>query len=199
METRPDGTPGSLAAYAPKPTVVEFIRREPAIMIALASRPSPWRMVNTPTDEAPAAPEAADAAWDAPDEAATRGAPMGANADTRLNTTMPDDLAAKDARPNTRGPVDLKERIFTGDALARFTSARFDPDAPVEPLSFEDEDSVVELELISTVGDPATEARRAAMIAAHPEGKPIVTFRHGVKQPPAEPPDTTREETPPDT
>jgi len=47
---------------------------------------------------------------------------------------------------------------------------------------------VVELELISTGGDPEAEARRAAMMAAHPEGKPIVTIRHGSKKPPDKPP-----------
>jgi len=51
---------------------------------------------------------------------------------------------------------------------------------------------VVELELISAGGDPEEEARRAAMIAAHPEGKPIVTFRYGGKKPPGEPPEDTR-------
>jgi hypothetical protein len=42
----------------------------------------------------------------------------------------------------------------------------------------------VDLELISTGGDPAAEAEQAAMMAAHPEGKPIVTFHHGTKLPP---------------
>ena len=82
-----------------------------------------------------------------------------------------------------RGPLDLREPLFSGDALARFASARLDPNAPVEPLCFEDEDSIVELELISTGGDPEAEAERLATMAAHPEGKAIVTFRHGSNSP----------------
>jgi hypothetical protein len=41
IETRPDGTPGSLAAYTPKAPEEVFIPREPAIMVALATRPNP--------------------------------------------------------------------------------------------------------------------------------------------------------------
>ncbi len=48
---------------------------------------------------------------------------------------------------------------------------------------------MVELELISTGGDPEAEAERAAMIAAHPEGKPIATFRYGSKIAPKDPAD----------
>ena len=53
IETRPDGTPGSLAGYLPKPPVVPYVPCEPAIMIALATRPKPWRMVNVPADQPP--------------------------------------------------------------------------------------------------------------------------------------------------
>jgi hypothetical protein len=174
MEIRPDGTPGSLAGYVPKPPVVEFVPREPAIMIALATRPKPWRLVNIPSDQTPPG-----TGWDPP---------------------PPPDAPASEHEPQPgRGPLDLRERIFTGDSLARFASARFDPDAPIEPLQFEDEDSVVELELISTGGDPAAEAERDAMMAAHPEGKPIVIFRHGTKRPPDGPPDPQSDENPPDT
>jgi hypothetical protein len=42
---------------------------------------------------------------------------------------------------------------------------------------------MVELELISTGGDPSAEADQAAMKAAHPEGKPIVTYRYGTEPP----------------
>jgi len=175
IETRPDGTPGSLAGYTPKPAVVQYIPREAPIMVALATRPGPWRMVNVAKDQAPPDP----------------GEPP-------VTVTPPDALTAEPGQPSTRGPLDLRERIFTGDALARFASARFDPDAPVEPHRFDDEDSVVELELISTGGDPEAEAERAAMMAAHPEGKPIVTFRHGTRSPPEEPADPAAEETPPD-
>jgi hypothetical protein len=160
IETRPDGTPGSLAAYTPKAPEEVFIPREPAIMVALATRPKPWRMVNTPKDQA--IPPAEPASKEEP------------------------------ARAVPPPPVSRPEKFFSGDALARFTSARFDPNAPVEPLDFSGDDSVVELELISTGGDPEEEARRAAMIAAHPEGKPIVTFRYGGKKPPGEPPEDTR-------
>jgi hypothetical protein len=159
LETRPDGTPGNLTAYAPEVPVAHFIPREAPIMAALATRPKPWRIVNTPKDPSSEA-----------------GPPAASGEATETSAR--------------RGPLDPRERMFTGDALARFAGTRFDPDAPIEPLVFEDEDSVVELELISTGGDPEAEAERAAMIAAHPEGKPIVTFRHGTKSPPAEPPGT---------
>ena len=177
IETRPDGTPGSLRAYAPKPLVEEFIPREPAIMIALATRPGPYRMVNAPKDQLPG------------DNGQDPSPPADAGVAVPVAAAWEDARPTNPAWPEARGPLDLRERIFTGDALARFASARFDPDAPVEPLRFEDEDSVVELELVSTGGDPAAEAERAAMMAAHPEGKPIVTFRHGVKRPPDEPQD----------
>jgi hypothetical protein len=163
IETRPDGTPGNLALYLTKPPVVEYVPREPALMMALRTRPSPFRMVNIPKDAAgpPIAPEPSIA----PPEPPCQEQRMG------------------------RGPLDLMERMFTGDALSRFASARLDPDAPVQPMTFEDDSSVFELELISTGGDPAAEAERAEMIAAHPEGKPIVTFRHGTKPGPRKPPD----------
>jgi hypothetical protein len=82
-----------------------------------------------------------------------------------------------------RGPVDLRERIFTGDALATFAATRLDPDAPDEPVQFDCDAFMVELELISTGDDPAAEADKAAMQAAHPEGRPIVTFRYGTEPP----------------
>ncbi len=114
-------------------------------MVALATRPKPWRMVNVPDDqEHPADP----------------------------NPPPPD---------APRGPVDPQERIFTGDALARFAATRLDPNAPIEPLRFDDDYSLVELELISTGGDPSAEAEKAALMAAHPEGKPIVTLQYGTK------------------
>jgi hypothetical protein len=155
LVTRPDGTPGSLAAYAPKPPEIVYIPKEPAIMVALATRPKPWRMVNAP-----------------PGSVEAKAEPV---------VQLPD-------RPAGRGPLDPREKIFTGDALSRFASARFDPDAPVEPLNFEHEDATFELELISTGGDPDAEAERDAMMAAHPEGKPIVTFRYGSKKPTDTPP-----------
>jgi hypothetical protein len=173
IETRPDGTPGSLSGYMRKPPIEEYIPREPAIMLALATRPKPWRMVNTPKAD-PGESEPIDG-----DEPVAEPTPPPAPPPAR-EPLAPHAFA--------RGPVDVNEKIFSGDALARFASARFDPHAPIEPLRFDEEDSVVELELISTGGDPETEARRAAMIAAHPEGKPIVTIRHGSKKPPEEPP-----------
>jgi hypothetical protein len=170
MITRPDGTPGSLSGYIPKPPEVAFVPMEPAIMYALATRPKPWRQVNVPGGEAAADPPAPVDVPEVPQEP-----------------------------PEARGPLDMRERIFTGDSLSRFASARFDPDAPIEKLVFEDEDSVVELELVSTGGDPEAEAERQAMMAAHPEGKPIVIFRHGTKSPPKPPPDPEGDDNPPDT
>ena len=173
IETRPDGTPGNLTAYAPKPPVVPYIPpREAPIMVALATRPKPWRMVNVPKDQAPAGTE--DLA--APAEAAS----------------------PEPERQVLRGPVDLRERIFTGDALATFAATRLDPNAPVEPLNFENDAFTLELELISTGGDPAAEAEQAAMQAAHPEGKPIVTFRYGTKQPSDAPLPNGKDDSPPD-
>ncbi len=157
IRIRPDGTPGSLSAYAPKPRVVPYVFREPPIMLALATLPKLFRMVNSPEGKTPDPDAGRDSATDP--------------------------LIARYDWSETRGPLDLKERIFTGDGLARFASARFDPDAPMPVLRFDDEDSIVELEMISTGGDPEAEAERAAMIAAHPEGKPIVTFRHGTRSP----------------
>jgi hypothetical protein len=150
LETRADGSPGSLTAYAPKSPPEVLIPCEPAIMTALATRPKPWRMVNAPRDEGLAPAE----------------------------DPVPEQ---QPAYGDARGPLDLTERMFTGDALARFTSSRLDPNAAAEPPPFEQEESVVELELISTGGDPEAEAHRAALIAAHPEGKPIATYRYGGK------------------
>jgi hypothetical protein len=166
LRTRPDGTPGSLAAYAPKPPVEEFVPREPAIMWALATRPKPWKMVNAPSDQ-----------------------PM----DRSNDNEAPQPIASGDPEIEPvslggRGPLNLNEPMFMGDALSRFASARLDPDAPVELPNFDDEDSVVELELISAGGDPEMEAERQAMMAAHPEGKPIRTYRYG-RAPPGKPSD----------
>jgi hypothetical protein len=163
IETRPDGTPGSLAAYAPKPPVAVYVPREPLIMTALATRGKPWRQVNGPGDQAD-----------------THGA---------ADTVTGDGADAPPAPAVPRGMFDPGDRMLTGDALARFTSARLDPDAPVEALDFSDEYSEVELELISTGGDPQLEAERQALISAHPEGKPIKTIRYGTKKPPERPPD----------
>jgi hypothetical protein len=60
---------------------------------------------------------------------------------------------------------------------------RLDLNALGEPLCFKHEDSMLELELIIIGGDTATKAERAAMIAGHPDGEPIVTFRHGTRPP----------------
>src|SRR5205823_6087271 len=76
-----------------------------------------------------------------------------------------------------RGPLDIREDLYRGDAVARYASSRIDPNAP--PPEFEEEDAIIELELLSTGGDPEGEAHRAAMIAAHPEGKPISIIRLG--------------------
>jgi hypothetical protein len=96
--------------------------------------------------------------------------------------------ATEPASLGGRGPIDLNEQMFIGDALSRFASARLDPDAPVELPNFDDEDSVVELEMISAGDDPGMEAERRAMMAAHPEGKPIRTYRYGGVTPPPDKP-----------
>ena len=59
--TRPDGTPGNLTAYTPKAPVVPYVPQEPAIMVALATRPKPWRQVNVPKDQVPTETETATA------------------------------------------------------------------------------------------------------------------------------------------
>jgi hypothetical protein len=170
LKIRPDGTPGSLAAYAPKPPVEEFVPREPAIMWALATRPKPWKMVNAPSDQP------TDGSND--NEASQSNAPG-------ISVTVP-------ASRGGRGPIDLNEQMFIGDALSRFASARLDPDAPVELPNFDDEDSVVELEMISAGDDPEMEAERRAMMAAHPEGKPIRTYRYGGVAPPPDKPSDSK-------
>ncbi len=175
IETRPDGSPGSLTAYAPKQLADVFIPRVAPIMAALATRPGPYRLVNDPASQIETAtglPRSASDENPRPDAATPP-----------VETPAPDILAANHDLGVARGPLDVTERVFSGDSLSRFASARFDPDAPVPTLLIEDEDSVVELELISTGGDPEAEAHRAAMIAAHPEGKPIVVFRHGAGPP----------------
>jgi hypothetical protein len=174
IETRPDGTPGNLTAYTPKPPPpVPYIPpREAPIMVALATRPKPWRMVNVPKDQTP---------------------PPGTVADPH----PPEAALPEPERQVLSGLVDLRERIFTGDALATFAATRIDPDAPIEPMQFDSDAFTVELELISTGGDPAAEAEQAAMKAAHPEGKPIVTFRYGT-EPPSDVPPNGKDDSPPD-
>jgi hypothetical protein len=160
IETRPDGTPGSLAAYAPKRPNEVYIPREAPEMIALASRPKPWRQVNAPPGHHPEPPpDQVPATPDCPDPG----------------------LAQR------RGPLDLTENIYGGDALSRFVSGRGDPGTR-SPLFDDTEDSIVELEVISTGGDPESEAYKAALIAAHPEGKPISVIRLGSGAPASIPP-----------
>jgi hypothetical protein len=146
IRMRPDGTPGSLAAYMPEPWE-PVVPKDAFINIALATRPKLWRQVNTPKDAGPPA------------------------------EPVPELEPPSDAR----GPLDIREDLYRGDALARYASAPLDPDAP--PPAFEEEDAIIELELISTGGDPELEAHRAAMIAAHPEGKPISIIRLGAGAP----------------
>ena len=77
-------------------------------------------------------------------------------------------------------PIPMTERMFTGDALARFTSARLDPDAPppAAPL-FDDDPAEIEIEVVSDGGDPETKALADSWSEAHPEGKPIRHIRLG--------------------
>jgi len=166
LATRPDGTPGSLAAYAPKAPVEVFVLREAPINLALATRPKLWRQVNVPRGDVPGGGPVEN----------NSAEPVAAPAMEPVLTVM-------------RGPLDVIERVLTGDDVARFTSARFDPDAPVQPINFDHEDSTVELEVISTGGDPDAEADRRALMAAHPEGKAIRTLRYGGMAPPGDPPD----------
>lgn len=51
---RPDGAPADLGAYIRTPPEEPFVPMEPAIMVALATRPKPYRIVNAPQDQAPA-------------------------------------------------------------------------------------------------------------------------------------------------
>jgi hypothetical protein len=180
IETRPDGSPGSLSAYAPKRPEQAFIPRIAPIMEALGTRPSPYRIANDP-------PSQIETATGLPRSSRDEN-PAPGGAVPPVAGAPPDVPAANRDRSIPRGPLYVTEHIFSGDRLSRFASARFDPDAP-PPAPFEDEDSVVELELIGTGGDPEAEAHRAAMIAAHPEGKPVVTFRYGARRPPADVPD----------
>jgi hypothetical protein len=96
-----------------------------------------------------------------------------------------------------RGPLDIQEDFLRGDAVARYASSRIDPYAP--PPAFEEDDAIIELELLSTGGDPETEAHRAAMIAAHPEGKPISIIRLGPRAPARIPDMVPDGDEPPDT
>ena len=137
-------------------------------MMALATRPKPWRMVNVPKDQAPVEVAAVPV------------------------------VALQEPEPPARSRVDMREKMFTGDALARFAATRLDPSVPLEPMVFESNVAEVELELISTGGDPSAEADRAAMMAAHPEGKPIVTYRYGMKQSSDPPLPNGKDDPPPD-
>jgi hypothetical protein len=141
VATRPDGSPGSLDFYLPKAPEEEFVPGEPPIMMALATRPKPWRIVEkgaTPPPGAQPVPQAPDPG---------------------------------------RGPLDLAGRTFTGDDWASFASARAGPGETSDQIP--DEESLVELELISTGGDADAEAERAALQAAHPEGRAVKILRHG--------------------
>ncbi len=160
LETRPDGTPGTLTAYAPKVPEEVFVLREAPINLALATRPKLWRQVNVPGGSAENKSPAASVA-----------------------------VESEPLLGSGRGPLNVMERTLTGDDVARFTSARFDPDAPVQPINFDHEDSIVELEVVSAGSDPDAEADRRALMAAHPEGKAIRILRYGGMAPPADPPD----------
>ncbi len=147
--SRPDGTPGSLAAYAPRrPPDDGHVPGEPAIMIALATRPKPWRQINVPAGQALDAPAAEPAATDG--TAADGPRLDGPIPDGLARDGSPPDAAADLATPRRLGVLNTTERLFTGDALARFASARLDPGAPKPDFIFADEESVFELELLDT-------------------------------------------------
>ena len=154
FETRPDGTPDTLTAYKKEPPEEAFIPREPPIMLALATRPKPYRIVNAQVPEPPAPPIMTE-----PREPAAPHAPR----------------VGRDA--------------LVGDTLARLVSRRLDPDAPDAPLESEDDGALIELELLDTGGDPAIEAERRALMAEHPEGRPVSIIRYGRPIPLRDPPE----------
>ena len=159
IATRPDGTPGTLAAYLPKPRP-PVIPKEAAINIALATRDKPYRQVNLPKEQ-----------------------------ETPAQTLLVEPPA------HARGVLDLDDEVAGRDALSRFASARLDPEAPETPLDLEEDEAIIELEILSTGGDPGLEARKAELMARHPEGRPISVIRLSPRAPErieeAEPPDTS--------
>src|SRR3984957_2186166 len=162
MTIRPDGTPGSLSAYAPKTPREAVVPTDLAIMWALATQPKPWRMVNEP------------------------GGGRAAAAETVASMPHPE---PDSARPMAMGPPDLPRNTSWGDTLAWFKAppslaGSLDPEA-------EEEESSVELELINTGGDPELEAERQALIAAHPEGRPAKMIRYSNGPARREPSDQT--------
>jgi hypothetical protein len=169
QKTRPDGTPGSLEAYLPKP-FPPVIPKEAAINLALATRPKPWRQVNVPKPLAPG--------------------------------QMPPFHSVLTAPPpqDARGPLDIREASFGGDRLARFASRRVDPEAAAPDLAADlgEDEAIFEIELLNTGGTAEGEAHRAALIAAHPEGKPIRVIRYGPRAPAGIPPEPD-DKKPPDT
>lgn len=151
VKTRPDGTPGSLADYAPKPPEIPFVPHEAPINLALATRPKPYRIVNAPGGSSPPpAPKPAE----------------------------PEPVTAR-----FQSNVDLRTHLVSGDALARFASTRLDPNAPDPPLFRDDDHALIELEIISTGGDPELEAYREALAKADPEGRPISRIEYGSARP----------------
>jgi hypothetical protein len=162
MTIRPDGTLGSLSAYAPKTPREAVVPTDLAIMWALATQPKPWRMVNEP------------------------GGCRAAAAETVVSMPQPE---PDSARPMAMGPPDLPRNTSWGDTLAWFKAplshaATLDQEA-------EEEESFVELELINTGGDPELEAERQALIAAHPEGRPAKMIRYSSGHPRRGPSDQT--------
>jgi hypothetical protein len=134
IETRPDGTPGSLNAYAPEQPVRAIIPRIAPIMAALGTRPGPYQLVNdlaSQIDPATGRPRSPPNENPTPDATAPP-----------FDGPPPDVLAANRDWGVPRGPLDVTEHILSGDSLSRFASARFDPDAP--PPLFEDDASEVE-------------------------------------------------------
>ena len=189
--TRPDGTPASLVFYEPKPWP-PIIPKDAPINMALATRPKLWRQVNEPKPPPPHG-----VMPDPPPPFCSVMPPPSPEDPPPRATVEPPPLVQPPPEPldPPRGPLDLREKIYTGDALARFASARLDPNAPVPPPDYSDEELIVELELLSTGGTPEGEAHRAELIAANPEGRPIKVIRYGTRAPER----ISDEEKPPDT
>jgi hypothetical protein len=95
--------------------------------------------------------------------------------------------------------LDIREDSLVGDRLARFASRRVDPDAPAAEPELGEDEAIVELELLNTGGTAEGEAHRAALIAAHPEGKPIKVIRYGPRAPVSIKDEEPNDKKPPDT
>ncbi len=124
IETRPDGSPGSLTAYAPKQPAHVFIPRIAPIMAALATRPGPYRLVNDPGSQI----ETATGVASGPQSTKTPGLDAAGPAVEKLGAGW--SRGEPRSWAGRAGLLDVTERVFSGgSAVAGSPSARFDPDA----------------------------------------------------------------------